>query len=65
MFSAVYLVCILGDPCVTFVDRPTYPTLEICRMEAAQIVLNNQERVKAGEAPPHTAEYQCVAWDKA
>jgi hypothetical protein len=64
MFSAVYLVCILGQPCQFFVDNEPYPTLEICRMEAAKIVLTNQERAAKGEFLEHTSEYQCISWDE-
>lgn len=65
MFSAVYLVCILNQPCMFFVDTPPYPTLEVCQKEAELVIQNNQLRVRTGEAPAHTAEYQCIGWNKA
>ena len=65
MFSAVYLVCVLNQECIFFVDKVIYPSIEVCQTEAKGIVENNQVRAMKGEAPPHTAEYQCVAWDKA
>ena len=65
MFSAVYLVCMLNQPCMFFVDTTPYPSFEVCHKEAEVIKENNQLRARMGEAPPHTSEHQCVAWDKA
>jgi hypothetical protein len=48
-----------------FVDTTPYPSLEVCHKEAEVIKENNQLRARMGEAPPHTSEHQCVAWDKA
>ena len=65
MFSAVYLVCFLDGSCSFFVDQIDYETKEECSMSAENNIFNHQEAVKAGQAPPHTAEYQCVSWVKA
>ncbi len=65
MFSAVYLVCFLDNTCTFFVDQIYYQNEEECRSSAENNIFNHQEAVKAGKAPPHTAEYQCIAWDKA
>lgn len=65
MFSAVYLVCMLNQPCRFFVDPMPYPTIEVCQKEAQAIIDGNQARVVTGEVSPHTAEYQCITWNKA
>lgn len=65
MFSAVYLVCMLNQPCTFFVDKVIYPSLEVCETEAKAIVALNQKRAVEGEAPEHTSEFQCLAWDAA
>ena len=62
MFSAVYLVCILNQPCQFFVDSVPYPTEQICRDEAEANITRNSSNP---QAPPFTAEYQCISWDKA
>lgn len=65
MFSAVYLVCILNEPCTFFVDKVVYPSEEVCLVEALNIIELNKLRAARGEAPPHTSEFQCVSWNKA
>ena len=65
MFSAVYLVCILNQPCQYFVDSVPYPTLFSCQDEALATIQENQDRVLRLEAPEHTAEFQCISWEKA
>jgi hypothetical protein len=65
MFSAIYFVCMVGQPCQFFVDRDPYPTMEVCLDKSAEIVIKNQLRVDRGEIPKHTVEVQCVPWDKA
>ncbi len=65
MFSAVYLVCMLGQPCMSATDVTPYNSLETCKENAETIIAMNQARVVAGELAPFTAEYQCVSWDKA
>ncbi len=62
MFSAVYLVCMSGQPCMFFVDPAPYPTEEICKDEAEYNIVRNSSNPKI---PPFTAEYQCVSWVKA
>lgn len=65
MFSAVYLVCFMSQPCSFFVDPNPYPSIEVCREYAQGNIDKHQARVLTGEAPPHTAEYQCIPWEKA
>lgn len=65
MFSAVYLVCFLDSSCTFFVDQIFYPTKEECETSAENNIFNHQEAAKVGQAPKHTAEYQCVAWSQA
>lgn len=62
MFSAVYLVCIIGQPCMFFVDTVPYPTEEVCEQEAEANIIRNSN---LPGAPQFTAEYQCISWDKA
>jgi hypothetical protein len=65
MFSAIYLVCMVGMPCAFFVDSTPYPTMEVCLEKSKAIVEVNQQRVLRGEIPKHTVEVQCIAWDRA
>lgn len=65
MFSAIYLVCMAGQPCQFFVDSMPHPTMEVCLEESANIVFENQQRVLRGEIPEHSVEVQCISWDKA
>jgi hypothetical protein len=65
MFSAVYLVCMVGAPCQFFVDKDPYPTKEECILAAGDIMLKNQLRAQRGEIPEFTVEVQCIPWDKA
>ena len=65
MFSAIYLVCMSGEPCRFFVDPMPYPTEEICEVGAMNNIATHMNRVLAGEIPPFEAEYQCISWDKA
>ena len=62
MFSAIYLVCMTGQPCQFFVDQIPYPTIEVCRDEAEANIVRNSN---LPNVPPFTAEYQCVSWVKA
>lgn len=62
MFSAVYLVCIMGQPCQFFVDAIIYPTEEVCIEEAEATIVRNSN---LPNVLPFTAEYQCVSWEKA
>lgn len=65
MFSAIYLVCFIDGSCSFAVDQIAYPTHEACSKSAEANILRHQEDVKTGLVPPHQADYQCVAWDKA
>lgn len=63
MFSAVYLVCMAGQPCMFFVDTNPYPTEEVCTEEAENNIARNTNRSLSGEIPSFTAEYQCINWN--
>lgn len=65
MFSAVYLVCMLNQPCLFAVDNQPYSTIDDCRSAAEATIGNNTLRAQRGEIPPFTAEYQCISWVKA
>lgn len=65
MFSAIYLVCLAGEPCKFFVDPLPYPTEEVCELEAMNIIARNMNRTLTGEIPPFKAEHQCISWEKA
>ena len=62
MFSAVYLVCMVGQPCMFFVDQQSYPTEEVCEQSALETIYRNRNNPNAKE---FTAEYQCISWEKA
>lgn len=62
MFSAVYLVCIMNQPCQFFVDSQIYPSEEVCIQEAEASIVRNSS---IPGVPPFEAEYQCISWDKA
>lgn len=62
MFSAVYLVCMVNNPCMFFVDTIVYPTEQVCEQEAEANIIRNS---KLPDVPPFTAEYQCISWEKA
>jgi hypothetical protein len=65
MFSAIYLVCMTGQPCQFFVDTMPYPSEEVCEKEAMNNIARNMNRVLLGEIPPFVAEHQCLSWIKA
>ena len=65
MFSAIYLVCMSGQPCMFFVDTAPYPTEEACEQGAIDKIATNMNRVLTGEIPPFEAEHQCLSWEKA
>lgn len=65
MFSAVYLVCMLNQPCVFYVDNMPYKTVEECEHTAELTIENQTLRSQRGEIPPFEAEYQCISWEKA
>lgn len=65
MFSAVYLVCVLNQPCAFFVDSEPYPTMEVCLAESREVMARNKARSLVGEFSEHTAEAQCFSWEKA
>lgn len=65
MFSAIYFVCMLNQPCVFFVDSLPYKSVEECS-HAAELTIENQTlRSQRGEIPPFEAEFQCISWGKA
>lgn len=65
MFSAIYLVCFMGEPCQAFVDQPLYTTLEECNKGAeSNISRNNAIIHDLGQALP-SVEFQCINWEKA
>ena len=65
MFSAIYLVCMTGQPCQFFVDTMPYPSEEVCEKEAMNNIARNMNRALTGEIPPFVAEHQCLSWEKA
>lgn len=65
MFSAIYLVCFIGQPCVTFVDSPTYTTVEECLKGAKDNVERNTVAIRDSGGTVPDVEYQCVSWNKA
>jgi hypothetical protein len=65
MFSAIYLVCMMNQPCLSYTDPSLYPTVEVCHEQAKLVIENNQLKSQQGKLPPFEAEYQCVSWEKA
>lgn len=65
MFSAIYLVCIMGQPCVSVVEPRIFETVEECNKVAEETKLINQQRVLAGAFKKHTVDHQCISWSKA
>lgn len=65
MFSAIYLVCMTGQPCMFFVDTVPYPTEEACEQGAIDNITKNMNRALAGEIPMFTVEHQCIGWEQA
>lgn len=65
MFSAVYLVCMVGQPCVFYVDSHPYPTEEVCELEATNNIARHKNKVVLGELPEFTAEFRCLGWKSA
>ncbi len=65
MFSAVYLVCFMGEPCKFFVDDFNYSSLLECEEGAEEnIARNNKLILDMGQNLPKV-EYQCLNWEKA
>ena len=65
MFSAVYLVCFVGEPCLTFVDKQTYPSLEICEVAAFNNIGHNNQVIREAGMPVPEVDYQCIRWTDA
>jgi hypothetical protein len=65
MFSAVYLVCMMNQPCLFAADNRVYESLDECVHYAELTISNNTLRAQRGEIPPFKAEYQCIGWEKA
>ena len=65
MFSAIYLVCFIGEPCKTFADPAIYPSYEVCVQEAEANIMKNMINIEARGIPLPDVEYQCLTWDKA
>lgn len=65
MFSAVYLVCMLNQPCLFAADNKVYQSLDECKHYAELTIEDNTLRAQNGEIPPFKAEYQCIGWEKA
>jgi hypothetical protein len=39
--------------------------MEVCSTEAKIIIQKNKDNIEAGITPEHTAEFQCITWEKA
>lgn len=65
MFSAIYLVYFIGEPCKTFADPAIYPSYEVCIEEAEANIMKNMTNIEARGLPLPDVEYQCLTWDKA
>lgn len=65
MFSAIYLVCFMGEPCKTFADLSIYSSYEVCVKEAEVNIMKNMINIEAQGLPLPDVNYQCLTWDKA
>jgi len=54
MFSAIYLVCFMGEPCKTFADPAIYPSHEVCVQEAEGNIMKNMINIEARGLPYQT-----------
>lgn len=65
MFSAIYLVCFMGEPCKTFADPAIYPSYEVCVKEAEVNIMKNMIIIEAQGLSLPDVDYQCLSWNKA
>ena len=63
MFSLVFLVCSpLSGSCYTATSTVVYPTEEVCKTDALDIIERNMALQKEGKMPPEQAIFKCIAW---
>jgi hypothetical protein len=62
MITIAFLICLQSGQCFATSADIVVTTMEQCNVVGRQLILNNQEAVYRGEAPPHTAYFQCVEW---
>lgn len=65
MFSAIYLVCFMGEPCKTIADPAIYPSYEVCVKVAEVNIMKNMINIEAQGLSLPDVDYQCLTWDKA
>lgn len=62
MITIAFLICLHSGQCFATSPEIVVTTLEQCNMVGQQIILNNQQSVYRGEAPPHVAYFKCIEW---
>lgn len=65
MFSAIFLVCVVNEPCVAYANAYVFPSYEECMAAGTESLAEGQQKVVEGVFKEHTAELVCYAWDKA
>lgn len=65
MFSLVFLVCMVGKPCLTMTNSAVFSNYEDCSRFAEEVIATNRKRTEEGSFANHTADYQCISWEKA
>lgn len=62
MITLVFLVCY--GVCEQVANESIFRTKEECEAVAEEIIQDNMEAARRKEVPPHTADYQCINWEK-
>jgi hypothetical protein len=62
MISLVFMVCVVGIECKTFAPEQMFTSVQQCEVMANMIMLEAQQSIDRGQAPPHTASFICVEW---
>lgn len=62
MITLVFLVCY--STCEPVANSNIFRTKEECQAVAEEIIQDNMEAARREELPRHTADYQCINWEK-
>lgn len=62
IYSLIFQICLGSGQCFTIAQEQMFSALEDCDQMAVIVLNQNIDRARRGEVPPHTADYQCIAW---
>jgi hypothetical protein len=62
IYSLIFQICLNSGQCFTLSQEQMFKNINDCDSMAVVVLNQNIQRVTRGELPPHTADYQCIAW---